>query len=103
VYSFENLDLPGYPTGQNFEVFYFSDCPITFDRHGYDQKGEPTQVSFYINCGCQSSLFGRGTATGQYVYERNMDPATNKTHGWIVNGFPNMIFDDDVQVVMIVR
>jgi hypothetical protein len=95
-YSIENLNMPGMPgNGENAEILYFSECPIQFEANGViDNK--PHSLSYYINCGLQSSLFGRGLSTGQYVFERNMDPLTNQTYEWIYNGFPTMIFDDDV-------
>jgi hypothetical protein len=96
MYSVENLNMPGVPgNGENAEIFHFSECPLTYDINGFVDN-QPHSISFYVNCDLQSSLFGRGHSTGQYVFEKNTDPLTNETYGWIFSGFPTMIFDDDV-------
>jgi hypothetical protein len=96
MYSIENLNMPGIPgNGENAEIFYFSECPVQFNANGIiDNK--PHSLATYINCGLQSSLFGRGVSTGQFIVERNMDPLTIQTYGWVLNGFTTMVFDDDV-------
>lgn len=87
VYSFENLVIPGInEDGNNIEIHYYSQCPVQLDPAG---AGE---LSLYINCALESSLFGRGLATGAYMYKYT----AGETLPWEVNGFATMVFDDDV-------
>ena len=46
--------------------------------------------------GLESSLFGRGHASGSTFIEINQDPATNDTHSFSYSAYPMMVFDDTV-------
>lgn len=50
------------------------------------------RISFYINCAVESDQFGKGMATGAYIFYPTKDGTE-----WTLNGYPSMIFDDQVQ------
>lgn len=67
------------------QVEYYGECPTPLIEFYGDVVG------FYINCATESDVFGKGMASGAYFFH----PSDDGTE-WILNGYPSMIFDDQV-------
>lgn len=85
-YAFENVEVNG-KVHNNVEIEYYPVCPITATR--FESPGQTLQ-SILINCELESSLFGKGLATGALNYVK-----INETN-WEANGYSVMVFDDIV-------
>jgi hypothetical protein len=85
VYSFENVNFQDVNEDANLQVEYYGECPTPVVKFHGDMVG------FYINCPVESDIFGKGMATGGYIFH----PSADGTE-WILNGYPSMIFDDVV-------
>jgi hypothetical protein len=66
-------------------VEYYGECPTPVIKFYNDIVG------FYINCAVESDIFGKGMASGAYFFHPSEDGSE-----WILNGYPSMIFDDQV-------
>ena len=77
---------------KNAEIFFYSKTPVRMDFHSNDS----TSCSSTIFQGLESSLFGRGRASGATFIGPNMDSQTNSSYGTTLSAYPMMIFDDIV-------
>eukprot|EP00755_Sulcionema_specki_P025104 Sspe_Gene.15544::Locus_5410_Transcript_1_1_Confidence_1.000_Length_3642::g.15544::m.15544 len=84
VYVIDNLNIPGLSQDRKVEVMYFSLCPILID------PAKANQLVTGINCALESSLFGKGIATGSSVSTLLPDGRYKLQTG------PTMFFDDQV-------
>ncbi|KAL3916668.1 MAG: hypothetical protein SGILL_005072 [Bacillariaceae sp.] len=87
IYAFERIRIDGVELLEdaNLQVEYYGECPTPVIKF-YNEI-----VGFYINCAVESDIFGKGMASGAYFFH----PSEDGTE-WILNGYPSMIFDDQV-------
>eukprot|EP01129_Flabellula_baltica_P008773 TRINITY_DN3512_c1_g7_i1.p1 TRINITY_DN3512_c1_g7~~TRINITY_DN3512_c1_g7_i1.p1 ORF type:complete len:1179 (-),score=292.00 TRINITY_DN3512_c1_g7_i1:130-3666(-) len=89
-YSFENVEFNG-EFYDNIEIEYYPACPITGN---FWSDGATLEQTIIVNCELESTLFGKGLATGtllyKYVAPEGSDPY------WNVTGYNVMVFDDHV-------
>lgn len=87
MYAFERIRIPGVELVEdaNLQVEYYGECPTPVVKFYGDVVG------FYINCAVESDIFGKGMGSGAYFFY----PSDDGTE-WILNGYPSMIFDDQV-------
>lgn len=91
IYVFEGLEVPmgtahaAKSPIPNLEVKFFGECPLDFRS----LRG-PLFQGLYVNCALESTLFGKGRATGSLLYEFGIDGTA------VAVGYPTMYFDDFV-------